>query len=256
MNSLIVASGASQQGVTMSSTDLLVYVNDARKWLGEPVVANRHFLSRIEDELEGELPPRKSFTHPNNGASVSYYDLTEDQCKLVAMRESKAVRRRVLAKLKELESRQHVTLPDMTTDEGKLILIQQLAAKSLSLIEENKSVTAERDSAIATKALIGSKREATAMAKASAAVRKVRKLEAELGFNTEHATVIAVERATGRKFPRNTYVSLRRWCRLNDTQPANVADPRYGFVKAWPAGAWLEHEGVDLKQLFPGEALA
>ena len=137
MNSLIVASGVSQQGVTMSSNDLLVYVNDARKWLGEPVVANRHFLSRIEDELEGELPPRKSFTHPNNGASVSYYDLTEDQCKLVAMRESKAVRRRVLAKLKELESRQLVTIPqsyaEALLEAGRLAKITEEQAAQLAI---------------------------------------------------------------------------------------------------------------------------
>lgn len=143
------------------------------------------------------------------------------------------------------ESRQHVTLPSYA--EALRLYADQ--------IEETQRVTAERDNAIATKALIGSRREATAMAKASAAARKIRKLEAELGFNAEHATVIAVERAAGRKFPRNTYVNLRRWCRLNDAQPVSVADPRYGSVKAWPAGAWLEHEGIDLKKLFSRESV-
>ena len=252
MNSLILASGSSQQGVTMSSIDLLDMINSVRAENGESEIRRNKFSEKIEDELAGDHYTKSAVKNPNGTESV-IYDLTMDQCALLSMRESRSVRRQVLTKLKELESRQHVTLPDMSTDEGKLILIQQLAAKSLSLIEENKRVATERDSAIATKALIGSKREATAMAKASAAVRKVRKLEAELGFNAEHATVIAVERATGRKFPRNTYVNLRRWCRMNDTQPASVADPRYGSVKAWPAGAWLEHEGVDLNQLFPRE---
>ncbi|WP_404840907.1 hypothetical protein, partial [Alkalilimnicola ehrlichii] len=71
---------------------------------GESEVANRHFLARVEDELEGELGPRKTFTHPRNGAKVGFYELTRDQCTLVGMRESKAVRRTVLAKLKAMDS--------------------------------------------------------------------------------------------------------------------------------------------------------
>lgn len=244
MNHLIEASGMSRQAVTMSSIDLLDLVNRARIEFGESQVRHADFAARCRDELDGENYETFVVTNKRGPATIAL-KMSADQCKLVAMRESKAVRRSVLARLKELESRQHVTLPSY--------------AETLRLyadqIEETQRVTAERDIAIATKALIGSRREATAMAKASAAARKVRKLEAELGFNTEHATVVAVERATGRKFPRNTYVNLRRWCRLNDVQPANVADPRYGFVKAWPAGAWLEHEGVDLKKLFSRESV-
>jgi len=84
---------------TMSSQDLLMVINSARTEHGESTVANRHFNARIESELEGELPPRKTFTHPSNGSAVTYYDLSQDQCLLVGMRESKAVRRNVLARL-------------------------------------------------------------------------------------------------------------------------------------------------------------
>lgn len=121
-------------------------------------------------------------------------------------------------------------------------------------LEETQRVTAERDAAIATKALIGSKREATAMATASAAKRQVKQLEAELGRNEHHATVIAVERATGTKLAKNAYVALRRWCKANDKAATEVTDPRYGSVKAWPAGAWLAAFGVDLAALFGGVA--
>lgn len=34
----------------------------------------------------------------------------------------------------------------------------------------------------------------------------------------------------------------------------HVPDGRYGKVRAWPAGAWLDCFGVDLKELFGGEA--
>ena len=109
---------------------------------------------------------------------------------------------------------------------------------------------AERDEAIRTKAQIGSKREATAMAAASAATREVNKLRDELGRSQKHATIAAVEYATNRKFPRNAYVLLRRWSKKNGVKPENVIDERYGAVKAWPAGAWLEVYDVDLKTLF------
>jgi len=121
------------------------------------------------------------------------------------------------------------------------------------LLETKRSeqaAIAERDQAIATKALIGSKREATAMATASAAKRKVRALQDQLGVNQRHATVIAVERATGRSLARNTYVELRRWCKAHDQNPVEVVDARYGTVKAWPAGAWLAVHGIDLSVLF------
>lgn len=114
------------------------------------------------------------------------------------------------------------------------------------LADQVNAVTAERDHAIATKALIGSKREATAMATASAASTKARKLEAELGRNQRHATIIAVERATGKKLPKNAYVSLRRSCKRNNLSTVEVVDARYGTVKAWPADAWMEAHNINL----------
>ena len=92
------------QALTMSSIDLLDLVNQSRASHGEAKIENRHFLARIEDELDGELPPRKNFTHPSNGLAIGYYDLTIDQCRLVGMRESKGVRRWVLERLKERET--------------------------------------------------------------------------------------------------------------------------------------------------------
>lgn len=127
------------------------------------------------------------------------------------------------------------------------------------LLEAKKAeqaAIAERDHAIATKAHIGSKREAAAMAKASSAVREVNRLKEELGRNQKHATIISVERAVGEKLPKNTYVALRRWCKANEVEPVEVVDERYGSVKAWPAGAWLEAHGIDLGELFADKEAA
>ena len=115
-----------------------------------------------------------------------------------------------------------------------------------------QSAQMERDAAIRTKALIGSKREATAMATASAARREASKLRDELGACTRHATVTAVQRATGGQYE---FLPLRRWCKSSGITPADVPDRRYGSVKAWPAAAWSECYGVDLVELF-GEVAA
>lgn len=118
------------------------------------------------------------------------------------------------------------------------------------LAERNETLAIERDEAIRTKAQIGSRREATAMSNVAKARRESAQLRDELGRNSRHATIIAVEKALNTKFPRNAYVALRRWCRERGVSPTEVVDDRYGMVKAWPAGAWMDCEGVDLEILF------
>ncbi|EIK67184.1 putative phage regulatory protein [Pseudomonas synxantha BG33R] len=100
---------------TMSSIELREMINDARVLAGEPKVRNDHFLSRVEDELGDELEGVQKYFTPHHGNQVATYDLTLDQCMLVGMRESKAVRRSVLKKLKGFEgARVIATLPDFS----------------------------------------------------------------------------------------------------------------------------------------------
>ena len=122
------------QALTMSSTELLELVNQSRASHGEVKIENRHFLARIEDELDGELPPRKTFTHPSNGLAIGYYDLTLDQCRLVGMRESKGVRRWVLERLKEREAPQvPQTYAQALLEAGRLAQLAEEQAKQLAL---------------------------------------------------------------------------------------------------------------------------
>ncbi|WP_060538386.1 ORF6N domain-containing protein [Pseudomonas sp. NBRC 111125] len=113
----------------------------------------------------------------------------------------------------------------------------------------------QRDQAIATKAEIGSRREATAMATASAAVRQVQKLKEELGLGIRQASVVAVEKATGRNFGTAGYVPLRKWCTARGITAPKVIHPTFGTVRSWPAGAWMDVYQIDLAELFgtPGE---
>jgi hypothetical protein len=87
---------------TMDTPELLALVNEARAAFGESSVRHNDFIARCKDELDGEH--YESFVVQNlNNTQSEALRLTADQCKLVAMRESKGVRRRVLARLNELE---------------------------------------------------------------------------------------------------------------------------------------------------------
>ncbi|MEI9569426.1 Rha family transcriptional regulator [Atlantibacter hermannii] len=112
---------------------------------------------------------------------------------------------------------------------------------------EKEQIALERDQAIETKAWISEKREVTAMATASAAVRAKNKLAERIGEGKNYAAIIPVEKNLGQKFK---WQPLRKWCRENDTEPHEVEDPRFGTVKSWPRAAWIAVYGVDLRKLF------
>jgi phage antirepressor YoqD-like protein len=93
----------------MSSGNLLELVNNARSLAGEKPVRHNDFVSRCTDELEGDHYESFVVQNPNN-TSTRYLKLTVDQCKLVAMRESKSVRRSVLEYLNSIQP----ALPDFS----------------------------------------------------------------------------------------------------------------------------------------------
>lgn len=95
---------------TISSLDFLKnFINPARVAAGEEVwVRHNDFLARVKDELEGQVLVTKLFTpklqgRGGNRKPFEVVDLNMDQMLLVGMRESKAVRKAVLAKLKKLQ---------------------------------------------------------------------------------------------------------------------------------------------------------
>ncbi|MEG1532087.1 MAG: ORF6N domain-containing protein [Citrobacter sp.] len=117
----------------------------------------------------------------------------------------------------------------------------------LAKVKENRIVTEQRDRAVKEKLWISEKREVTAMATASAAVRAKNKLAERVGEGKNYAAIIPVEKKLGKKFK---WQPLRKWCRENDATPHDVEDPRFGSVKSWPRAAWLAVYGVELRKLF------
>ncbi len=236
MNALVPGGGSA---ATMSSKDLLDLINTERTAFDEPEVRHNQFVDRCKDELDGDHYKSFVVTNPNSTTS-EVLELTLDQCNLVAMRESKGVRRTVLAKLKAMAQ---------PTSLSRMQILEIAMESEKARIEAE----AQRDEAVRTKALIGSKREATAMSTAAKAVREVKRLTEELGRNARHATVIAVEKATGRKFGPQDWRPLREFCKTKGLPTEKVTDPRWGEVKAWPSEAWSAVYGIDLRTIFPDQ---
>ncbi|MDR1889349.1 MAG: antA/AntB antirepressor family protein [Zoogloeaceae bacterium] len=106
-------------------------------------------------------------------------------------------------------------------------------------LAEARALEAER-----TKAWIGSNREATAMATASAAVREKKRLEIELDHSKEYATVKRMEMLYhGQKF---------NWRLLKSTAiemgipSMDIFDQNYGTVKAYHADVWREAYALEI----------
>lgn len=158
---------------------------------------------------------------------------------------SAVLRRKVIVRWRELERAAATTKPALPQNFAEALRI--LASE----VEAKAAITAERDHAVATKHLIGSRREASAMATASAAVRETKKLKAQLGEGAEYASIIAVNKAFGLKLDdRKAWRPLKKWAEEHGVKPLDANDPRWGKVKRWPAGAWLDCHGVDLADKF------
>lgn len=176
-----------------------------------------------------------------NGVIETLYLLDKRSSYIVVAQLSPIFTARLIDRWQELEAKQaapaalsvmdilHIA---MESEKGRLLAVEQ------------------RDHAIATKAQIGDKKTATAMATASHLKRENNKLKEELGFSARHATILQVEDSLGGDFD---FVPLRRWCKANEVVPQTVPDKRYpNGVKAWPAGAWASVYFVDLAELFGG----
>ncbi len=117
----------------------------------------------------------------------------------------------------------------------------------LAKVKENRVITEQRDRAVKEKLWISEKREATAMATASAEKRKANALAEKLGECKKHATIKAVQRVTGKSF---SHWPMKKWCAANGFEPKDVPDATYGSVKSWPAEAWKAVNEIDLKGMF------
>ena len=146
------------------------------------------------------------------------YALPKRETLILVSGYSVAMRAKIIDRWQELEAKQ--TTFDITNPVHLLQAIEVQARLNIQL-------AAERDHAIATKAQIGSQREATAMATASAAVRKANAIEAKLGRCISRASILAVQNATGAS---HAWHPLKAYCTKNNLPQVKAHDERWGKV--------------------------
>ena len=120
---------AANKDLTMTSVEFLeLMINPARVEEGQGEVRYNDFFTKVKDELEpshDELFVMES----TGGRSRQVMNLDQDQMMLVGMRESKAVRKNVLAKIKQLTN----TQPKIPTNFAEALQLAADQAKALEL---------------------------------------------------------------------------------------------------------------------------
>lgn len=212
------------------------------------LVESRHDKVKLSIERLAErrviaLPPLGEYLDSLGRPALHYLVCKRDSFIVVAQL-SPEFTARLVDRWQELETKAAkptFVLPDFTNPAA--------AARAWAdAIEVTQALAIERDRAIATKAQISNRREATAMATASAAVKENSKLKDQLGFSARHATILQVEDKMKGDF---NFLPLRNWCKAMEVTPETVPDKRYPKgVKAWPAAAWKAAYGIDLHDLF------
>ncbi|NNA98823.1 Rha family transcriptional regulator [Pseudomonas gessardii] len=209
----------------------------------------RRYQSDLEDFglVRFEIRPREAGQH--GGGDTEFAILNEPQSTLLLtfMRNTDIVRafkKKLVREFWEMVQQRNQRGPALPAD--YIGALEHLLASKRS----EQLAIEQRDQAIETKAEIGSRREATAMATASAAVRQANQLKEELGRGLRQATVAAVEKVGKRKFGKQGFRPLKNWCAENGVQAPKVHDPRYGWVRSWPAAAWAAVYQIDLADLF------
>ncbi|WP_299231678.1 Rha family transcriptional regulator [uncultured Halomonas sp.] len=136
----------------------------------------------------------------------------------------------VIRRWMELEQKAAPSLPDFNDP----------IAAAEAWIEAKKA----EQVAIATKAEIGSRREATAMATASTATRRANQLERDLDRSKDYCTIKRMSMLThGQKYNWRLLKSASQDLGI----PAiDVFDANYGTVKAYHADVWMEAYGLEV----------
>lgn len=143
--------------------------------------------------------------------------------------------------LKELMTKGHTEIQPMS-DEEIMSRALEIAHRTLALREERiKALQAERDEAIRTKALIGSRREATAMNTASQKSKECEKLREQIGDSKTYKAVTAITWLPDyfNMSNRGLYGSLAANLKkieagmTSEFKHIDIPDSRFGKVKAY-----------------------
>jgi len=98
-------------------------IRDIRNMLNQLEINSAQFCAQYKDSI---------------GRSLPMFNLPKDETLCLIAGYNVQVRMRIIKRWQELEAKGK---PDLSTDVGKLLLIQEMAAKQLELISENKRIS-------------------------------------------------------------------------------------------------------------------
>lgn len=219
------------QQLTMTSREIAELVGKQHRHVLRDIRALKDSLG---DLFGGYV---QEWTHPQNGQNYEEFVVERDTCMTLMLGYDAVARLKVVIRWQELEAQQAPKLPS-NYREALVALIEAEDAK--------QALAIERDHAIATKAEIGSRREATAMNTASVAVRKANSLERQLDKAKDYCTVKRMSMIHhGQPFD---WRALKSASAEMGIAPIDVFDQNYGTVKAYHAAVWLEVYGLEISQ--------
>jgi phage regulator Rha-like protein len=211
-----------QNTLTMSSREI------------SDLVESRHdsvkrTIERLVESCVISEPPLVDGVKSANGTIEKVYQVNKRDSYVVVAQLSPAFTARLVDRWQELEAMQAPKLPTSYIE-----ALQALIQSEQSRIEAERVAQL----AIATKAEIGSRREATAMNTASKAVKKANDLEIQLDQSKQYCTIKRMEMLNhGQKFEwrllKSTSIDL-------GVMPIDVFDANYGTVKAYHKDVWFE----------------
>lgn len=205
---------------------------------------HKHVLTDVRKMLVdlglGEPDFRRSYLSEQN-KPMPGYNLPKRETIILVSGYNIKMRAAIIDRWQELES-------NMQQNQVPIHQIPQTFHEALRLaseLAEQKFIAEEeRDEAVRTRAMIGSKREAQALNKASQAAKKIKKLEAELDKSTEYATIKKMESVfTNQKFSWRKLKSVSEELELDIKQ---IPDKNYGFVNSYHRDVWMESYGLDI----------
>lgn len=138
---------------TITSLEFLEVINILRKNDGQNKLRNNDFIERIKDEIE-DLSGYETFVTEGGGTPQKYYNLNKDQLLLVGMRESKVVRRGVLAYLNKLKES---TLPSYSESLRLLATsLEEQEKTALQLNQAKETIEVNKPKVVFADSVIGS----------------------------------------------------------------------------------------------------
>ena len=230
--------------VTMVSLELVDYINDSRKFDEKPVqLRHADFMAKVPKVLGVETSEKfRSSYLAGNGEQRPCYRFPKREACLMAMSYSYELQAQIFDRMTAMEN--HIAAQNLPS-----YAIDDPIERAKKWIEEEKQkqiAIQERDHAIATKAEIGSRREATAMGRLSAKVKEVEKLKTQLDSSTGFATIKKVQSLTGGTY--DTY-ALRRHSKANGLEIQKAEDANYGSVNSYHKDAWLAVYNINLSSI-------